>query len=81
MSPHRRPVPLWYALLAVLLSVLAISLATLAYTAHVRREADRRWCGLIGALDDAYSATPPQSELGRQVAAELARLRQQFDCP
>ncbi|MDG4784366.1 hypothetical protein O7626_41130 [Micromonospora sp. WMMD1102] len=83
--------PLWYALLAVLLSVLAVSGATLAYTAHVQREAaaadraadreaDQRWCELLTVLDEAYGSTPPQTELGRRVADAVHQLRVGFNC-
>ena len=88
---HRKPVPLWYALLAVVVSVLAITVANISYTAHVQREAaaaqrdadreaDRRWCGLITTLDEGYSVSPPQTEIGRKLARDIKSLRAEFDC-
>jgi hypothetical protein len=88
---HRRPVPLWYALLAVVVSVLAIMVANVGYTVHVQREAaaaqreadreaDRRWCGLITTLDEGYSVSPPQTEIGRKLARDIRALRVEFGC-
>lgn len=78
MSPHRRPVPLWYVLLAVLVSVLAVSGAGLWYTHHAQQAADRRWCELLTVLSDG--SPPPETDRGRQIADEVSALRAQFGC-
>lgn len=44
------------------------------------READRRWCQLLNTLDEAYSAVPPATELGRRVALAIHTLRVDLDC-
>jgi hypothetical protein len=83
--------PVWYIVAAIAASMLAVALAGLTYTSHVQRQADRRhdqivrdserkWCEFVVVLDDAWSATPPQSPLGRQVAASLHTLRIDFGC-
>lgn len=77
MSPHRRPVPVWYALLALLVSLLLVSGAGIWYTHHAQREADRRWCELLTALS---SGPPSETERGRVIAAAVAQLRQDFGC-
>lgn len=77
MSPHRRPVPAWYALLAILVSVLAVSGATLWYASYQQREADRRWCELLTIL---AGGPAPSSERGRAIAEAMAQLRQDFGC-
>lgn len=45
------------------------------------RESERRWCGLVTSLDDAYRSSPPQTPVGQRMAMELATLRMQFGCP
>lgn len=45
------------------------------------READRRWCLLLTTLNRAYSSTPPQSEIGRQVAGAVLNLTLELGCP
>lgn len=77
MSPHRRPVPVWYALLAVLVSVLAVSGGGIWYTSHAQREADQRWCELLTIL---ASGPAPTTEQGRVIADAMAQLRQDFGC-
>jgi hypothetical protein len=83
--------PVWYIVAAIAASMLAVSLAGITYTNHVQRQADRRhdqivrqseqkWCSFVVVLDDAWSSTPPQSPLGRQVAATLHKLRSDFGC-
>lgn len=79
--------PRWILLLTVFLSVTALTVAGVLYTGHVddrretaERESDRRWCDLLTTLDEAYSSTPPSTELGRRVAASIRTLRVQLDC-
>jgi hypothetical protein len=81
-------VPLWYALLAVMVSMLIVSAAGIWYTNHVqrgaelraaqdRREADRRWCELLTILAGGPAAT---TERGRAIADAMARLRDGLGC-
>lgn len=79
--------PRWIVLVTVFLSVAALATAGVVYTGHVddkrevaERESDRRWCDLLTTLDEAYSSTPPATELGRRVAASIKTLRVQLDC-
>lgn len=74
----RRPVPLWYALLAVLVSTLLVSGAGIAYTAHVQRESDRQWCELFDIM--TADSPPPTTERGRDIAEALERRRQTLGC-
>ena len=78
MSPHRRPVPLWYALLAVLVSVLAVSGAGIWYTHHTQQVADRRWCELFSVLGEG--GPPPETDRGVRIAQEVAQLRADLGC-
>lgn len=74
--PHR-PVPLWYVLVAVMVSTLATSVAGIVYTTWTQRQSDRRWCELLGEL---AGGPTPTTERGRVVAEAMARLRADFDC-
>jgi hypothetical protein len=46
---------------------------------RTERDADRRWCGTLNILA-APDAPPPTTARGRQIAAELGRLRDEFGC-
>jgi hypothetical protein len=64
-----------------MVSMLATAAAGIWYTHHVQRDAERKWCGIVATLDDAYRASPPQTTAGRRLAEEMAELRRQFHCP
>lgn len=64
MSPHRRPVPLWYVLLAAVMSFLAVASAAVVYAEHVAR----RQCAMYRAEIAVYEEVPPASETGRRMA-------------
>lgn len=79
--------PQWITLTSIALSVLALAIAGVAYTSYVdgqreksEREADQRWCTLLGTLDEAYSTVPPTTELGRRVALAIHTLRRDLKC-
>lgn len=87
----------WYAVMVAFIACAAFGFASILYTSHVQKQAerraeqvriesDRRWCKLLGDLDGAYNDPPPQSETGRSVAAEIHRLHTEpqpygFGCP
>jgi hypothetical protein len=80
--------PVWYSLVAVGVSVVLIAVTSVVLSQQARqeaqraaRESERRWCGLVVSLDDSYRVAPPQTPVGRRMAAELATLRAQFGCP
>jgi hypothetical protein len=77
----------WYALVAVLVTMLLIGAANVVYTnaavarqEQQRRDNDRRWCALLLPLDEAYRATPPTTQTGRDVAAAIHTQRVSFHC-
>lgn len=49
--------------------------------ARQEREMDRRWCAVLVPLNRAYTATPPTTPIGQQVAKAFAALVVEFDCP
>lgn len=79
MNRPRQPV--WYSLVAILISVLVTVAATVVYTNSTARESERKWCSLVSTLDDAYRITPPTTEIGRKLARDIHTLRERFDCP
>lgn len=76
MTPHRRPVPLWYALLAVLVSVLVVAGATLWYA----RDLARRQCTVLAAEVAAYREVPPTTGTGQQLAQAKEQLLRDLSC-
>ncbi|SCL21523.1 hypothetical protein GA0074694_3132 [Micromonospora inyonensis] len=69
---------MWYALLAVLVSVLAVSGAGIWYTHRAQADADQRWCELLTVLADR--SPPPETERGQRIALEVAELRASLGC-
>lgn len=76
MSPHRRPVPIWYALLAVLVSTLAVAGSTLWYA----RDLARRQCTVLAAEVAAYREVPPATPTGQQLARAKEQLLHDLAC-
>lgn len=70
-----------YALVVVFATVLAVAALSIWYANHVQRESNRNWCDLVTTLDAAYQANPPQSPIGRQLAADMHNLRVRLGCP
>ena len=80
-------VPAWWTLAISVLLLIILGIGGVLYTNYAikkqnvaERESDRRWCQLLGTLDDAYRAAPPQSETGRRLAADIHNLRQELGC-
>lgn len=76
-----------YAALACFAAVISLAVAGILYTNHVASQSEhhdqeraRQICGLIVVLDDAYRQTPPTTEVGRHVAAELHTYRVGLGC-
>jgi hypothetical protein len=76
VSPYRRPVPLWYALLAVLVSVLLLAGGGIVYTERVAR----RQCTVLRAEVAAYREVPPTTETGEVLARAKEQLLRDLRC-
>jgi len=52
-------------------------------TERVAIENDRRWCTVLGRLTGTYNdpASPPQTELGKQIAEDFRVLLASLGCP
>lgn len=51
------------------------------YTAYSQREADKRWCALIGGFDDRYRQLQTEDPAAKELAGELRKLRVELKCP
>jgi len=72
---------------SVLSAVLAAALCLTVSWRNAERGRDARTelirsvCAIVVTLDDNYSDTPPETELGRRNAASMAQLRVALGCP
>jgi hypothetical protein len=73
--------PTWYTLLAVMLSSALTGAVAIVWGRVDRAESDRRLCGVVVTLDDAWSQTTPTTATGRRVAEAIRKLREDLDCP
>ncbi|KPC64739.1 hypothetical protein, partial [Streptomyces chattanoogensis] len=64
----------------ILVSMLAMAGAAVLIADRAARESEQRWCGLITTMDRAYREEPPATDLGRQLARDIAELRREFRC-
>jgi hypothetical protein len=87
LANGRLSMPRWYLLVAIVGSMLLLSLAGVVYTNwsihqqdRAERANDQRWCKLLTTLDEAYQATPPQTPTGQRLAADIHKLRQELGC-
>jgi hypothetical protein len=84
-------VRLWYALLISFIACVVVACASVFYAGHVQaqserrwkqqqHQSDQRWCKLFVQLTEAQDKTPPATASGREFAAEMLRLRNEFGC-
>jgi len=69
-----------WSLVMVLFFAVLVGAGSVVYSNHVAAESQRKWCSLISTMDEAYSATPPTTEIGRKLARDIKSLRAEFDC-
>lgn len=72
----------WWAVFTAVVCISAAMIFSVLYANSVDRESNRRWCGVVTTLDDAYnqSGTRPQSQIGLDLAREIRQLRIDFGC-
>lgn len=68
----------WWSVAMIVLTVLLVAGAGVAYTSHVRREADRRWCRVLSM--QANPDPPPATPRGWAQVREYQKLHRQFGC-
>jgi hypothetical protein len=71
----------WHMMVVSFVCAFLAAAAAMLYANRVAAESERKWCGVVVTLDDAYRVTPPQTPTGRQIAADVRRLRGEFGCP
>lgn len=74
---------LLYAVLAILLSTLTMSILGVVYSDHQRREADHRWCTLFAVIDrpvDPKIKDPAQRARTQQTVNLMHDLRVSHGC-
>lgn len=70
-----------YAIAVIVLTGLILVgavVANAAYTSHLQRQADSRWCSLLTSLDNP--SVPTTTERGRIVQQQIHTLRVQLEC-
>jgi hypothetical protein len=67
-----------WSLVMVLVMAVLVAGGGIAYTRHVQQQADRRWCDLLGTLDQPR--VPPTTARGRAVQDQIHRLHGQLGC-
>ncbi|MEV5629194.1 hypothetical protein [Micromonospora tulbaghiae] len=86
-----RAIRVWYAMTVTFVVVVAFAVSAVVYAntraeraerraEQIDRESNRRWCGVVTTLDDAYQQTPPQTPAGKKIAVDIAKLRIEFGC-
>ena len=84
--------PNWYTVMVVLVSSLVTGIAAVAISLHsqaeserdvlrAQQEAQRKFCDILIAQDDAWSETTPTTVTGQRVAEAIAKLRRDLGCP
>ena len=83
-SDHRRPLPFtksrWYQILIIFLIQVVLTIGAISFAVWLDRRNAQRWCDVVITLDRAYRATPPQTDTGRKLASDIARLRADLSC-
>ncbi|XTZ18199.1 hypothetical protein ACQSSU_12895 [Micromonospora echinospora] len=71
----------WRVLVACLLAALGSAAISIVYTIEADHRAERRWCDIVTALDDAYRQSPPTTPTGQRIADAVVGMRRDFHCP
>jgi hypothetical protein len=67
-------------LLTAYIACMLMTIVSITYADHIDSQSNRRWCGVMTTLDDAYTEVPPQQPAGIHLAQEIKTLRHEFDC-
>lgn len=58
--------------------MLAVVLVSIRYANYVDEQSNKRWCGVVNAINDAYKKDPPTTASGQTIAHEMQSLRASF---
>jgi hypothetical protein len=73
--------PGWYWWAAMIASSLLAALGAVGVALHTQAESERKWCSVVGTLDDSYRRQPPTTPTGMSVAKSIHDLRRELHCP
>lgn len=78
---HRISRSTWYLLALIFASQVALTVASVLWSAHVAEESNRRWCGVLRVYHEAAAANPaPATQYGKDILAQLEQLYADFHC-
>lgn len=69
-----------WSMVILLLTAVVITFANMAYTSHVQRVADQRWCNLLANLDQPQM-TQPTTPRAQAIQQQIRQLRADMRCP
>jgi len=64
---------------AILINFISIALLVVSGVWYIHKQ-EQKICGLIVTFDDTYQKTPPTTEVGRQIAAQMHSYRESIGC-
>jgi hypothetical protein len=70
----------WYLLSVQFAVNVVIAIIVASFAVWLDNRSSMRWCDVVVTLDNAYHAAPPQTETGRKLASDMARLRRSLNC-
>ena len=65
-----------YSTIIVLLATFTLAIFTVAYTVYM----SQRWCGLVTLIDERNKVMPPETDIEKQFANEISKIRKDFFC-
>lgn len=71
----------WHLLVMSFLAAFLAAAGSMLYSNRVARDSERKWCGVVATLDEAYKVTPPRTPAGQKIAQDIRQLRADFGCP
>jgi hypothetical protein len=73
--------PGWRWWVAYGLALLAVGVVAIGVERRDSAVNQRKFCKVVGTMDDSYRETPPTTVAGRNLADSIAQLRQDLGCP
>lgn len=60
--------------------MLIMTILSLQWANYIDKKSNQRWCGVVNLFNEAYKATPPPTDIGKKIAAEMLKLQKDFSC-
>lgn len=74
------PRKLMVAAVAAFLSMLIMTASSIQWANYIDRRSNQRWCELVVLFNTEYRENPPTTVLGKQIAAAMLVLQDDFSC-